>query len=59
MASKSAKNTFFVTPPKLKILIKNVVPYRKRTRKNQFRLFRFGKSKSSVKGLMFTEPEST
>jgi hypothetical protein len=32
-ASKSAKNAFFMTSPKLKILIKNVLLYRKRTKK--------------------------
>jgi hypothetical protein len=32
-ASESAKNIFFVTSPKLKILIKNVFRYRERTKK--------------------------
>jgi hypothetical protein len=32
-ALESAKNTFFVRSPKLKILIKNVLLYRKRTKK--------------------------
>jgi hypothetical protein len=51
-ASESAKNTFFVMLPKLKILIKNVLIYRKRTKKSPFKHIRFGRSKSPVKGLM-------
>jgi hypothetical protein len=38
-ASESAKNTLFVTSPKLKILIKNVLPYQKRTRKVHLNIF--------------------
>jgi hypothetical protein len=38
-ASESAKNTFFVTSPKLKSLIKNVLFYRKRNRKNNLNIF--------------------
>jgi hypothetical protein len=38
-ASESAKNTFFVTSPKLKILIKNVLLYRKRTKKVYLNIF--------------------
>jgi hypothetical protein len=50
-ASESAKYTVFVTSPKLKILIKKVLPYRKRIRKVHLNIFRFGRSKSPVKGL--------
>jgi hypothetical protein len=45
------KTLFFVTSPKLKILIKNVLLYRKRAKKSPFKQIRFGRSKSSVKGL--------
>jgi hypothetical protein len=38
-ASESAKNTFFVASPKLKILKKNVLLYRKRTRKVHLNIF--------------------
>jgi hypothetical protein len=38
-ASESAKNTFFVPSPKLKILIKNVLQYRKRTKKVHLNIF--------------------
>jgi hypothetical protein len=38
-ASESAKNTIFVTSPKLKILIKNVLLYRKRTNKVHLNIF--------------------
>jgi hypothetical protein len=38
-ASESAKNIFFVTSPKLKILIKNVLLDRKRTKKVYLNIF--------------------
>jgi hypothetical protein len=38
-ASESAKNTFFVTSPKLKILIKIVLLYRKITKKVNLNIF--------------------
>jgi hypothetical protein len=38
-AAESAKNTFFVMSPKLKILIKNVLLYRKRTKKVHLNIF--------------------
>jgi hypothetical protein len=53
MLQKVQKTLFFVTSPKLNILIKNVLLYRKRTKKEHIR---FGRLKSrlkskSVKGL--------
>jgi hypothetical protein len=48
-ASESAKNTIVLTSPKLKMLMKNVLLYRRRT-KSSFKHFRFGRSKSPVKG---------
>jgi hypothetical protein len=47
LEKKVQKTLFFVTSLKLKILIKNVLLYRKRT----FKHIRFGRSKSQVKGL--------
>jgi hypothetical protein len=38
-ASESAKNTFFVTSPKLKILIKNILLYLKRSKKVLLNIF--------------------
>jgi hypothetical protein len=52
MLQKVQKTLFFVTSPKLKILIKNVLLYRKRTKKSPFKHIRFGRSKSPVKGLI-------
>jgi hypothetical protein len=54
--SESAKTHFFVTLPKLKIMIKNVLLYRKRTRKvhlNMKGLFRYNLEKIGNRIIQF------